>query len=69
MARLIWVNCRSGYFEIHEKNGTGMITAAVVAKNTPVDNTPIAIDAATSWLYSDPQQIRDVCTLSANCSA
>src|SRR3954465_15548908 len=52
-----------GYFEIRQSNGPGKITAAVVAKTTPVDSTPIAIDAAMSWFYSDPQQIRDACTL------
>src|SRR5438445_8370965 len=52
-----------GYFEVRQSDGPGKITAAVVAKTTPVDNTPIAIDAAVSWFYSDPQQIRDACTL------
>jgi hypothetical protein len=52
-----------GYFEIHEKDGPGMVTAAVLAKVTPVENTPIAIDAAVSWFYSDAQQIRDACKL------
>src|SRR2546430_1231418 len=52
-----------GYFEIREKDGTGIITAAVLAKTTTSENTPIAIDAAMSWFYSDPQQIRDACKL------
>src|SRR3954453_18616496 len=42
-----------GYFEIRQRDGSGRISAAVVAKTTPVDNSPIAIDAAMSWLYSD----------------
>ena len=52
-----------GYFEVLEKDGSGKITAAVVAKNEPVEDTPIALDAAVSWFYADPQQIRDACTL------
>jgi hypothetical protein len=52
-----------GYFEIREKDGPSMITAAVLAKSTPVDDTPIAIDAAMSWFYADPQQIGDACAL------
>jgi hypothetical protein len=52
-----------GYFEIREKDGPGMITAAVLAKSKPVKDTPIAIDAAMSWFYADPQQIRDACAL------
>ncbi len=52
-----------GYFEILEKDGSGKITAAVVAKNEPVEDTPIALDAAVSWFYAEPQQIRDACTL------
>jgi hypothetical protein len=52
-----------GYFEIRNKDGAERITAGVVAKNTPVDNTPIAIDAAMSWFYADPEQVRDACRL------
>jgi hypothetical protein len=52
-----------GYFEVRQSDGPGKITAAVVAKTAPVDNTPIALDAAMSWFYSEPQQIRDACTL------
>jgi hypothetical protein len=52
-----------GYFEIREQGGNGIVTAAVLAKTTSNENTPIAIDAAMSWFYSDPQQIRDACTL------
>jgi hypothetical protein len=52
-----------GYFEIRRSEGPGRITAAVVAKNAPVDDTPIALDAAMSWFYADPQQIRDACRL------
>ncbi len=52
-----------GYFEILEKGGPGKITAGVVAKNEPVESTPIALDAAMSWFYADPQQVHDACTL------
>jgi hypothetical protein len=52
-----------GYFEVRQSDGPGKITAAVIANTIPVDNTPIAIDAAVSWFYSDPQQIRDACRL------
>ncbi len=52
-----------GYFEVHEKDGTGLVTAAVLAKVAPVENTPIAIDAAMSWFYSDPEKIRGACKL------
>jgi hypothetical protein len=34
-----------------------------LAKTTPTENTPIALDAAMSWFYSDPKQIRDACEL------
>jgi hypothetical protein len=47
-----------GYYEVLEKDGPGKVTAAVVAKVVPVDDTPIALDAAMSWFYSDPEQIR-----------
>jgi hypothetical protein len=52
-----------GYFEVLEKDGPGKVTAAVLAKVSPVDNTPIAIDVAASWFYSDPDQIRAACRL------
>jgi hypothetical protein len=52
-----------GYFEIRKQEGPARITAAVVAKNEPVENTPIALDAAMSWFYPDAEQIRDACTL------
>lgn len=53
----------TGYFEVREKDGPGMVTAAVLAKTTFSENTPIAVDAAMSWFYSDAEQIRDACTL------
>lgn len=52
-----------GYFEVRQQAGPARVTAAVVAKNEPVENTPIAIDAAVSWFYPDAEQIRDACTL------
>ena len=52
-----------GYFEVREQDGPGRITAAVLAKLAPSENTPIALDAAMSWFYSDPQQIHDACKL------
>jgi hypothetical protein len=52
-----------GYFEIRERDGSGLVTAAVLEKSTAADDTPIAIDAAMSWFYSDPEQIRDACKL------
>jgi hypothetical protein len=52
-----------GYFEVRQQDGPGRITAAVLAKSAPSENTPIALDAAMSWFYSDPQQIRDACKL------
>jgi hypothetical protein len=52
-----------GYFELRETGGPGMVTAAVLAKNSPSEDTPIAIDVAASWFYAEPQQIRDACTL------
>jgi hypothetical protein len=52
-----------GYFEIHPTTGAARITAAVVAPNSPVEDTPIAIDAAMSWFYPDPDQVRDACAL------
>ena len=36
-----------GYFEVREKDGPGMVTAAVLAKTTISDDTPIALDAAS----------------------
>jgi hypothetical protein len=53
----------AGYFEVREQGGPGIVTAAVLAKTTSDENTPIAIDAAISWFYSDPEQIRDACEL------
>jgi hypothetical protein len=47
-----------GYFEIREVDGPGRITAAVVSKTTASDDTPIAIDAAMSWFYAEPERIR-----------
>jgi hypothetical protein len=52
-----------GYFEVREKEGPGMVTAAVLEKATISDDTPIAIDVAASWFYADPQQIRDACEI------
>jgi hypothetical protein len=52
-----------GYFEVRQGDGPGRITAAVVAQSSATEETPIAVDAAMSWLYADPQQIRDACTL------
>jgi hypothetical protein len=53
----------AGYFEVLETNGPGKITAAVLARATTSDDTPIAIDAAMSWFYADPEQIRGACRL------
>jgi hypothetical protein len=53
-----------GYFEVRSKdNGADRITAGVVARSEPVDDTPIAIDAAMSWFYADPQHVLDACRL------
>lgn len=52
-----------GYFEVHQDNGSGTITTAVVAPNNPIENTPIAIDAAMSWFYPKAEQVHDACTL------
>jgi hypothetical protein len=52
-----------GYFEVREKDGPGMVTAAVLAKTTISDDTPIALDTGISWFYSDPKQIRDACEI------
>lgn len=52
-----------GYFEVKQTDGPGKVSAAVVVKSEPVEDTPIAMDAAMSWFYSDPQQIHDVCKL------
>jgi hypothetical protein len=52
-----------GYFEIRGKDESTKVTAAVLAKTTPSDNTPIAIDVAMSWFYPEPSQIHDVCML------
>jgi hypothetical protein len=56
-------NLPVGYFELLEKNGPGKITAAVLNKVSPTPDTPIAIDAAMSWFYANPEQIRDACRL------
>jgi hypothetical protein len=52
-----------GYYEFLQKDGPGKVTAAVVNKVTPTPNTPIAIDAAMSWFYADPDEIRAACRL------
>jgi hypothetical protein len=52
-----------GYYELREKEGGPRITVGVVAKNEPVDDTPIAIDAGMSWLYPEAEQLRDACKL------
>ena len=52
-----------GYFELRQTNGSERITAAVLAKNDPVENTPIAIDAGMSWFYAQPEQIHDACVI------
>jgi hypothetical protein len=52
-----------GYFESRAVERPRRITAAVLAKNDPVENTPIALDAAMSWFYSGAAQIHDACTL------
>lgn len=53
-----------GYFEIREKDSPARISAGVLAKNAPVESTPIALDVAAAWFYPELQQIRDACTLS-----
>lgn len=52
-----------GYFEVRQQGGPARITAAVLPKVTPVEDTPIALDTAMSWFYPEPDQIRDVCKL------
>jgi hypothetical protein len=52
-----------GYYELREQHGPGRITAGVVAKSSPAEDTPIALDAAMAWFYQNPEQIRDACTL------
>lgn len=52
-----------GYFEVRQLEGPGMVSAAVVAESSPVENTPIAIDAAMAWFYPDAEQIRAACKL------
>lgn len=52
-----------GYYEVWNRNKPERITAAVVAKVAPADQTPIAVDAAMSWFYADPEQIREACHL------
>jgi hypothetical protein len=53
-----------GYFEVRSTANPGdRISAGVVARNTPVDDTPIAIDGAMSWFYAEPEQVRAACRL------
>jgi hypothetical protein len=52
-----------GYYEVMEKGGAGLITAGVVARNTPTEKTPIALDAAMSWFYPEAEQIRGACKI------
>jgi hypothetical protein len=52
-----------GYCELREADGEGKVTAGVIAASEPVAETPIALDAAVSWFYSDPEQIRGACRL------
>jgi hypothetical protein len=52
-----------GYFEVRPQEGPERVTAAVLAKSTFSADTPIALDAAMSWFYSDPDQIRGACRL------
>src|SRR4029079_12138163 len=44
-----------GYFEIGQRASKKRITAAVVAKNSPSPDTPIALDAGMAWFYPEPQ--------------
>jgi hypothetical protein len=53
----------TGYYEVRDKSGAQRVTAAVLTKTQTSDDTPIAIDAAISWFYSDPEQIRGACKL------
>lgn len=48
-----------GFYELHEQDGPGLITAGVVATNNASEDTPIALDAAMSWFYQDPKVIAD----------
>ena len=52
-----------GYYELREKSGSAKVTAAVLAKSTPIEETPIALDASMSWFYPNADQVRDACTL------
>lgn len=52
-----------GYYEVLPKEGPAKITAAVLEKVTPMEDTPIAIDTAMSWFYAEPEKIRDACEL------
>jgi hypothetical protein len=54
---------RIGYYEVRNEEGPERITAAVLPKIAASETTPIAIDAAMSWFYSDPERIRDACKL------
>jgi hypothetical protein len=56
-------NLPVGYYEIREPNGGPRITVGVLAKTSTSDDTPIAIDAAMSWFYAEPDKIRNACTL------
>jgi hypothetical protein len=52
-----------GYYELRPKAGGERITVGVVARSTPVDDTPVALDAAMTWFYAEPEQIHDACKL------
>lgn len=52
-----------GYYEVWNRDKQQRITAAVVAKVAPIEKTPIAVDAAMSWFYAEPEQIRAACNL------
>lgn len=52
-----------GYFEVRNPTGAQRITAAVLAPSQPVADTPIAIDTAMAWFYSDPDTVRDICKM------
>src|SRR4051794_32107834 len=43
----------TGYYELRDKSGSQRVTAAVLTKTKTSNDTPIAIDAAISWFYSD----------------
>ena len=53
-----------GYFEIRSSDPQAEKTTAAVVPRVIADaQTPIALDAAVSWFYSDEKQIRDACKL------